>query len=387
VTDHRDVMAVTTPLSCSFTGVLLLISVLCLTQNVLSTIDSHLHFEISPAVVKQGLTKSITLNCSASDTVVPFPVLIIGKRDASPTDVTEKRYIRDTAKLVKESREVLQTPDNMVTLTSLIIERNGKEVASVNTVSAPQVMDGSANVQVSGFVGVGPGSVGYIQMTITDPTINQTGEFVCTASGLNVPCHNLFTVSDSEEVVSSEPNFSDLVTFVKDLSNKNEDLQAASVVLNSKVSRLEEENANLKQMDLDLSQEFYDFKNKSEIMIYFNAHKQRGTSPHYFSGEVVVFDYVVENKGNAYNSKTGLFTCTIPGYYHFTVGCVSTTGNKIHLDLLKNNAPVFRLYGASGGNAGTLQLARADVVKVVAISDTDISGLFCSFHGFLIQAL
>jgi len=379
VTDHRDVMAVTTPLSCSFTGVLLLISVLCLTQNVLSTIDSHLHFEISPAVVKQGLTKSITLNCSASDTVVPFPVLIIGKRDASPTDVTEKRYIRDTAKLVKESREVLQTPDNMVTLTSLIIERNGKEVASVNTVSAPQVMDGSANVQVSGFVGVGPGSVGYIQMTITDPTINQTGEFVCEASGLSATGHGV-TFSTSIEVVSSEPSFSDLVTFVKDL-------QAANVVLSNKVSSIEAENANLKQMNLNLSQEFHDFKNKSEIMIYFNAHMQRGISPHYSSGEVVVFDYVVENKGNAYNSKTGLFTCTIPGYYHFTVGCVSTTGNKIHLDLLKNNAPVFRLYGASGGNAGTLQLARADVVKVVAISDTDISGLFCSFHGFLIQAL
>jgi len=375
-------MAVTTPLSCSFTGVLLLISVLCLTQNVLSTIDLHLDFEICPAEVKQGLTKSITLNCSISDTVVFLPLLIIGKRDASPTDVTEQRYIRDTAKPVKKSREVLQTPYNRptTTITSLKIYRNvnGKEVASVNTESAPQVMDGSANVQVSGFVGVGPGSAAYIQITITDPTINQFGEFVCKSYGSNW---------SFVEYVSVEPSFSDLVTFAKDLSDKNEDLQAANVVLSNKVSRIEEENANLKQMNLDLSQEFQDFKNKSEIMIYFNAHMQLGTSPHYSSGEVVVFDYVVENKGDDYNSKTGLFTCMISGYYHFTVGCVSTTGNKIHLDLLKNNAPVFRLYGASGGNAGTLQLARADVVKVVAISDTDISGLFCSFHGFLIQAL
>jgi len=326
-------------------------------------------FTISPAEVKQGLTESITLNCSISNTVVSIPTQLIGKCAASPTDATEK---------VKESREVLQTPDNWLNLTSLIIEKNGKEVASVNTESAPQVMDGSANVQVSGFVGVGPGSAAYIQITITDPTINQFGEFVCKSYGSNW---------SFVEYVSVEPSFSDLVTFAKDLSDKNEDLQAANVVLSNKVSRIEEENANLKQMNLDLSQEFQDFKNKSEIMIYFNAHMQLGTSPHYSSGEVVVFDYVVENKGDDYNSKTGLFTCMISGYYHFTVGCVSTTGNKIHLDLLKNNAPVFRLYGASGGNAGTLQLARADVVKVVAISDTDISGLFCSFHGFLIQAL
>jgi len=321
-----------------------------------------------------------------SDTVVPMYTPIIGKRDASPADITEIRDIKDMDKPVKESREMLQAPYDrpMTTITSLIIKRNynGKEVASVNTVSTPQVKDGSANVQVSGYVGVGPGSAGYIQMTITDPTINQFGDFFCEASGFDVRGHDGFSVT-----ISVEPSFSDVVTFAKDLSNKNEDLQAANVVLSNKVSRIEEENANLKQMNLDLSQEFQDFKNKSEIMIYFNAHMQLGTSPHYSSGEVVVFDYVVENKGDDYNSKTGLFTCMISGYYHFTVGCVSTTGNKIHLDLLKNNAPVFRLYGASGGNAGTLQLARADVVKVVAISDTDISGLFCSFHGFLIQAL
>ncbi|KAM5246797.1 complement C1q subcomponent subunit A [Ctenodactylus gundi] len=41
------------------------------------------------------------------------------------------------------------------------------------------------------------------------------------------------------------------------------------------------------------------------------------------SGNVVVFDTVITNQENPYQSKTGHFSCSVPGFYYFTFQVVS----------------------------------------------------------------
>ena len=291
----------------------------------------------------------------------------------------------------------------MSTLTSLVITKNGHDVAMVSSVSPAHVTDGSTNVQVSGSVSGNSGS-GFIQLTITQPTVDQTGEFVCEASGLSAAGH-VVTVSSTVEITNCEPSIADLVAYVTDLSKKNGDLnvkigslEVKNVDLQQNINALEAKDANLQQEVNDLKTEntglkqtVSDLKNKTELMVYFNA--RVNGAPHYSPGQVVVFNSVVESRGNNYNSSNGLFTCTIPGYYHFTLGCLSVYGAKIDLVLFHNSQDIFYVYGAAGhswqggGNAATLQLARGDVVRIQTDEDSTLDSFYCSFHGYLIQPL
>jgi len=318
-----------------------------LIQCVFFTSASVLQFESSPSSVKQGLTNSLTLNCSVSDSALSGAV--IGRRDVS------------------------HTQENMLMLTSLVVMKNGSDIASVNLATPAHIVDGSTNVQVIGGVA---GTAGYITLTFTDPKVNQIGEFVCEAHGLGATGHGV-TLTTKVQVTSVEPSIADLVTFVTDLRSKND--------------HMAEENLKLKQMNEDLRHDFNLMINKSQQMVYFNARML--TNRHYSVGQVVVFDNIVESQGSGYNKYNGLFTCSVPGYYHFTLGCMSDNGKLINMKLVHNQQELFRIYGAAGyshqtgANAGTVRLAGGDVVKVQTVDDTTVVGLYCSFHGFLIQAL
>jgi len=327
-----------------------------LLQCTLFTNASVLHFQSLPDVVIEGLTKSVSLNCSVSDSAVSGS--IVGKRD------------------------VTHTQDNISAVTSLVVTLEGKDVAMVSLTTPAQVVDGSTNVQVSGGLSGNSGS-GFIQLTITDPTVDQTGEFVCEGSGVSTTGHGV-KLSSAIEVTNSEASITDLVAFVRDLSKENGDLKKTVALMSSKMNALEVENGGLKQAVSEL-------KNKTELMVYFNA--RINNTPHLSAGQVAVFGLVEESKGHGYNKADGLFTCEIPGYYHFTLGCLSMPDKRMNLILLHNSHAIFHVYGVAGhshqgnANAATLQLATGDVVKIQAQQDSDIDGPYCSFHGYLINAL
>ena len=221
-------------------------------------------------------------------------------------------------------------------------------------------------MQVTGAVS---GSTGSLILTIRDPAVNQTGEFSCEANAVNEHGH-VVTFTSSVEVTTSTPSMTDLIVFVKELSAKNEGLENKVEDLEQTVSRLQ---------------------NTSRAMVFFNA-KIKG-NPHYPIGLDVIFNNVRDNKGNNYNGVNGLFTCKVPGYYHFSLGWLSEAEKSVGVQLYHNAQVVFSMYAASGhsyqaaSNSATLQLLRGDVVKIRTYFDSTIHGDFCSFSGHLIEAV
>ena len=57
----------------------------------------------------------------------------------------------------------------------------------------------------------------------------------------------------------------------------------------------------------------------------------------------IVFDNILLNKGNAYNSRHGLFIAKVPGIYHFAVEITSPpqslAGHMMHILIMKNDKP------------------------------------------------
>ncbi len=96
---------------------------------------------------------------------------------------------------------------------------------------------------------------------------------------------------------------------------------------------------------------------------------------------------------------TGIFTCSIPGYYYFSLSFWPAHGNRLEIRLYQNteNKAILRQKedtDISGGRYSTktmgvtLHLQVGDEVKLKAYSDTKISGGTPNniFTGFLIHA-
>ena len=304
---------------------------------------SKITFQSTPPTILQGLTNSVTLRCAIEDSAPSSN--IIGKRD------------------------VTETTDNVLQLTSVILMKNGLDLASVNTAQDAHVMAAASNVQVSGSVAGTSGRTGYLEMTISDPMVNQTGEFVCEANAMADTGHSV-RFSTSIEVLSSAPSMTDVIAFVKELSQKNQLLESKVKDLEATVDRLQ---------------------NSTDAMVFFNA-KISG-NPHLTAHRDVVFNVVRDNKGGDYDGSSGYFTCSVPGYYHFSLGCLSAISKSIALELRHNNGKVFDIYGApyhgyqSASNTATLELAAGDVVHIVTYLDSTIQGGYCNFSGHLIEAI
>ena len=85
----------------------------------------------TPQDVKESLTSSLVIHCALNDTAASSA--IIGRRD------------------------VTQTTENVVEVTSFILMKNGKDVASMSHTKPAHVMDGSSNIRVTGSVVGTPG--------------------------------------------------------------------------------------------------------------------------------------------------------------------------------------------------------------------------------------
>lgn len=88
-------------------------------------------------------------------------------------------------------------------------------------------------------------------------------------------------------------------------------------------------------------------------------------------GQTVVFDKSIYDMGGAYDTSTGLFTCSQPGLYHFTVHALETIRGNLDLHLMLNSKSITSLYAADSVEFDTdtmsavLHLKANDVVKVV----------------------
>ena len=100
-------------------------------------------FQSSPTSLIEDLSPSLTLTCQLDDTATSGS--IVGRRDVS------------------------QTADNMASISSVIIMKDGSDVASVSSTQSAHVMDGSTNVLVSGSITGNPGKSRHVWNTSIGP--------------------------------------------------------------------------------------------------------------------------------------------------------------------------------------------------------------------------
>ncbi|XP_038065200.1 complement C1q tumor necrosis factor-related protein 2-like [Patiria miniata] len=114
------------------------------------------------------------------------------------------------------------------------------------------------------------------------------------------------------------------------------------------------------------------------------------------SGDVVIFDNTKTNIGDAYDSQTGVFTCTVAGVYFFSVTIMGlTSGPRPTARLEMNGQRIFNVldnhpgYHHQSSNSAVLVLANGDTVHLELYSNSGqgiYGSYYSSFSGFLIQA-
>jgi len=175
----------------ALTSLYILVSLISLTSGSKILIDAN------PDVIQSNLTKSMTLRCSLNDTdPVPVSGGVIGKRDTQ------------------------YTPENVQTLTSIVITRNnGDHVASLITGQQPHAQTDLTNIQVNGSLSLTgePGEEGYIEVTWNYPQTAQVGEYVCEINAITALGHPV-TFKDTVEVIETTPSIGQLIGHVQSLT-------------------------------------------------------------------------------------------------------------------------------------------------------------------------
>jgi len=171
--------------------------------------------DANPDVIQSNLTKSMTLRCSLNDTdPVPVSGGVIGKRDTQ------------------------YTPENVQTLTSIVITRNnGDHVASLITGQQPHAQTDLTNIQVNGSLSLTgePGEEGYIEVTWNYPQTAQVGEYVCEINAITALGHPV-TFKDTVEVIETTPSIGQLIGYIQYLTQSKNNIQDQINALSHNIS-------------------------------------------------------------------------------------------------------------------------------------------------------
>jgi len=114
-----------------------------------------------------------------------------------------------------------QTTDQLATVTSLVVTRNGGNVASLTTVTPAHALT-DPNLTVTGSLG--GGVAGNLSLAWTDPTVSQTGNYTCEVNGLDMNGRGV-VVTASVVVWEREVGVGDLVTEIQRLNRQLKDQQ------------------------------------------------------------------------------------------------------------------------------------------------------------------
>jgi len=167
---------------------------------------SDINLTKSPDSIKPFLTHSLSLRCSLSDSVwqvlttSPSP-LVIGKRGQQGSD------------------------DNIRFVTSLVVSRDGQDVASVSDYVPAKAVSGENNLQVQGAVSKTAGERGYLSLTWSEPSTSQAGNYSCVIHGIDDQGHSV-TFTAYTDVQVAEVSMTDLLEHIHKLEMDNLQQQA-----------------------------------------------------------------------------------------------------------------------------------------------------------------
>lgn len=109
------------------------------------------------------------------------------------------------------------------------------------------------------------------------------------------------------------------------------------------------------------------------------------------SKQIVVFDDVITNIGQAYDQHSGFFTAPCDGIYFFACTFLRGRGVELNLQMVKNNNEISRGHAATGGGSQTgsmnavVYLRKGEVVKIrhfPGVGSENIHDDWCFFTGY-----
>jgi len=100
-------------------------------------------------------------------------------------------------------------------VTSLVITRNGQEVASITPFSPVYAHDNSGKMNASGSVSTQNGAQGYLTLKWSYPDSGQSGNYTCEVNGVNSVGHPIKYTSDVSIPVR-QPTLADITLHVRD---------------------------------------------------------------------------------------------------------------------------------------------------------------------------
>ncbi|KAH9490625.1 hypothetical protein Btru_033850 [Bulinus truncatus] len=154
-------------------------------------------------------------------------------------------------------------------------------------------------------------------------------------------------------------------------------------------------STEFKELSTDLSKMiFKEISNSNSKKILFSVGLAETTMVE--MDMIVKYNKIITNIGDCYNVSTGVFTCSLGGFYHFNVGIMSGYAHSI-LALYQNNEYKISMYAhnekglTSCGNATILYLNRDDLVYLKSSINSKLYGnspkLFNTFTGFLLNSV
>ena len=124
-----------------------------------------------------------------------------------------------------------------------------------------------------------------------------------------------------------------------------------------------------KQTNIDVKQQQGKLKDCMSHRVGFMSVMSSATT--LAAKQTAVFDKVIYSSGG-YDNQTGLFSCSVPGEYHFSVHALSRPTHDIVIDLKLNSVVITTLYVYShvdigqGSEGAVIHLNKNDVVSVVS---------------------
>ncbi|XP_041349266.1 EMILIN-2-like [Gigantopelta aegis] len=154
---------------------------------------------------------------------------------------------------------------------------------------------------------------------------------------------------------------------------------------------LEIEVQSLKASNLYLEAQL---KTKQDLTppISFRAGFSNDPSPvKYSNGQIVVFDKIYLNDGNAYTAHSGMFRAPVSGLYIFTLHVLPSSGAMSFI-IVQDNKSVAHMEGTASGGTESMQIAvhvhkNQDVwiSKIWGDGDTLRGQMLSTFSGFLLR--
>ncbi|XP_038059259.1 collagen alpha-1(X) chain-like [Patiria miniata] len=130
--------------------------------------------------------------------------------------------------------------------------------------------------------------------------------------------------------------------------------------------------------------------------VAFSAYRTSGVTGS--SRDIIIFDNIMTNLADGYDSGSGIFTCSTPGAYFFTTSLQRmSSSTHLHVRLKKNREIIFAIYDNHGSyfhqssNSAIISLASGDRVWLEFASSgrgirSEPGNKYSFFSGFLIHA-